>query len=269
MPVGLRNKPARTGILVWRRVVRRPPDRVRRAPTTHGSTVKIVRGIQRRRRSVVVHPGGAPVVDRIADSEITPREVYLNRRTFMRAGLLAATAAGTALLYRTAQPRQPGHDRDAGHRRARSPRRTPNGFWVDEPLTPRASILNYNNFYEFSTDKDGVAAAAAGFKTTGWQVDGRRPGAQAARVRPRRSPAAQPARGARLPDALRRGLVDGDSVGRLLAVEAARRGRADGRREVRRLRDAARSGADAEPEHRRRSSGRTSKGCASTRRCIR
>src|SRR4029077_16302083 len=44
------------------------------------------------------------------------------------------------------------------------------GFWADEPLTPRTSILNYNNFYEFSTDKDAVARAAAGFKTTGWQV---------------------------------------------------------------------------------------------------
>jgi sulfoxide reductase catalytic subunit YedY len=45
-----------------------------------------------------------------------------------------------------------------------------NGFWVDEAQTPRASILNYNNFYEFTSDKDGVAAAAADFKTTGWTV---------------------------------------------------------------------------------------------------
>jgi sulfoxide reductase catalytic subunit YedY len=45
-----------------------------------------------------------------------------------------------------------------------------NGFWVDEPLTPRTSILNYNNFYEFTTDKDAVAGAAAGFKTDDWTV---------------------------------------------------------------------------------------------------
>lgn len=31
-------------------------------------------------------------------------------------------------------------------------------------------MLNYNNFYEFTTDRDGVAAAAAGFKTDGWRV---------------------------------------------------------------------------------------------------
>jgi sulfoxide reductase catalytic subunit YedY len=109
------------------------------------------------------------MTDRIADSEVTPHAVYLNRRAFLRAGLLTATAAGTALLYRrlntvdldtTELPPLPGL-LTAPHA---------NGFWVDEALTPRASILNYNNFYEFSTDKDGVASAAAGFKTTGWQI---------------------------------------------------------------------------------------------------
>jgi sulfoxide reductase catalytic subunit YedY len=42
---------------------------------------------------------------------------------------------------------------------------------VGEALTPRESIINYNNFYEFTTDKDGVARAAAGFDTRGWTID--------------------------------------------------------------------------------------------------
>src|ERR1700733_520787 len=101
--------------------------------------------------------------------EITPKDVYLNRRTFIRGGLLAATAAGTALLYRklngvdldtTELPLLPGL----------VPAPHANGYWVDEEMTPRASILNYNNFYEFTTNKDGVAAAAAGFSTDGWKV---------------------------------------------------------------------------------------------------
>jgi sulfoxide reductase catalytic subunit YedY len=109
------------------------------------------------------------MADRIADREITPRDVYFNRRTFLRAGLLVATAAGTALTYRklntvaldiTEMPAVAGLI-SAPHA---------NGFWTDEAATPRASIVHYNNFYEFSTDKDGVAGAAAGFKTTGWQV---------------------------------------------------------------------------------------------------
>ncbi len=109
------------------------------------------------------------MTDRIPDRDITPREVYVNRRTFMRAGLLTATAAGTALLYR----RLNTVDRDTTELPPLTGLVTAphaGGFWVDEPLTPRASILNYNNFYEFSTDKDGVAGAAAGFRTTGWQV---------------------------------------------------------------------------------------------------
>ncbi len=48
------------------------------------------------------------------------------------------------------------------------------GFLVDEPKTPELYITNYNNFYEFTTSKEGVASAAANFKTDGWtiQVDG-------------------------------------------------------------------------------------------------
>jgi methionine sulfoxide reductase catalytic subunit len=109
------------------------------------------------------------MADRIPDREITPHDVYLNRRNFMRAGLLSAAAIGTGLLYRrlnsvsldaTEMPTIAGLV-TAPHER---------GFWVDEPPTPRASILNYNNFYEFSTDKDGVASAARDFETAGWQV---------------------------------------------------------------------------------------------------
>src|SRR4029077_19494374 len=44
------------------------------------------------------------------------------------------------------------------------------GFRVAEPTTRFEDITHYNNFYEFSTDKEGVAPAAAKFDTTGWQV---------------------------------------------------------------------------------------------------
>jgi methionine sulfoxide reductase catalytic subunit len=108
--------------------------------------------------------------DKILASEITPRDSYFNRRTFMRGGLVAATAAGTALLYRKLN----GVDLDTTEQpMIRDLVAAPhaNGYWVDEEQTPRASILNYNNFYEFTTNKDGVAAAAAKFKTDGWTVE--------------------------------------------------------------------------------------------------
>src|SRR5687767_13701155 len=44
-----------------------------------------------------------------------------------------------------------------------------------------------------------------------------------------------------------RGLVDGHPLARLLARQAADRGRAAGERQIRALRDAARPGADARP----------------------
>src|SRR6185436_8982462 len=105
------------------------------------------------------------------DREITPRELYFNRRAVLRGGLVAASALATAGLYRrlngvdpvtTAQP--------ALGQLVQSPGPAASGFRVDEPPTPRAAILNYNNFYEFSTDKDGVADAAAGFRTAGWRI---------------------------------------------------------------------------------------------------
>ena len=101
--------------------------------------------------------------------DVTPPEVYFNRRSFLRGGAVVAGMAATGLLYRkingvdlvmtktlplsgVAKPEGPGF-RVAG-----------------EAMTPHQSIINYNNFYEFTTDKDGVAKAAEGFKTSGWKV---------------------------------------------------------------------------------------------------
>src|SRR5207248_3113644 len=43
-------------------------------------------------------------------------------------------------------------------------------FKTDEKQTPFDDITHYNNFYEFSTDKVGVAPAAEGFIARPWQV---------------------------------------------------------------------------------------------------
>jgi sulfoxide reductase catalytic subunit YedY len=109
--------------------------------------------------------------DKSLEREITPRAVYLHRRTVMRTGLVAASAAATAWLYRKLHGvDQVTSERPALERLVKAQPSTANGFWVDEALTSRASITNYNNFYEFTTDKDGVAKAAAGFQTAGWTI---------------------------------------------------------------------------------------------------
>jgi len=113
-------------------------------------------------------------------SEITPPGVYFNRRTFLKAGAIAASAVATAAVYRrlngVAAPTQEtarladlataGTADDGEHVDPVVAR----GFTTDEPRTPYESVTHYNNFYEFSTDKDGVADAVGDYSTAGWKV---------------------------------------------------------------------------------------------------
>jgi len=51
-----------------------------------------------------------------------------------------------------------------------SPSDSGNGFSTSEARTSLEDITNYNNFYEFSTEKRSVASAAKGFVTRPWTV---------------------------------------------------------------------------------------------------
>jgi sulfoxide reductase catalytic subunit YedY len=46
---------------------------------------------------------------------------------------------------------------------------TPEG--VDEPLTSFEAITNYNNYYEFSTNKEAVARLAKDFSSSPWKIE--------------------------------------------------------------------------------------------------
>jgi sulfoxide reductase catalytic subunit YedY len=104
--------------------------------------------------------------------EITPPSTYFNRRTLLQGGVLAASTVATGALYRTLN--RVGHDAVATKKIesvvAPSADASLGYPVVGEAMTPLASIANYNNFYEFSTDKDGVAERAARFDTTNWKV---------------------------------------------------------------------------------------------------
>jgi sulfoxide reductase catalytic subunit YedY len=111
--------------------------------------------------------------DKISANEITPPTVYFNRRNFIRTGILAASAVATGAAYRRLNPVAMGEVKTAkleGVISAPSATNAATGFRVDEPETSFEDITHYNNFYEFSTDKEGVASAAQGFDTKGWQV---------------------------------------------------------------------------------------------------
>jgi sulfoxide reductase catalytic subunit YedY len=112
---------------------------------------------------------------KIPDSEITPPAVYFNRRQFLRGAVLTASVATTTAVYRALNgtsttvvqtPELVGLTKPVA-----GPAGTvAAGFRVDEPMTSERDITHYNNFYEFTTQKDRVAAVAAGFSTKGWQL---------------------------------------------------------------------------------------------------
>jgi sulfoxide reductase catalytic subunit YedY len=111
--------------------------------------------------------------DEIRSGEITDRNVYLNRRFFLRGAALAATTAATGLLYRKLNP--PPAPKPQGEKlvtvaKSATDTGTRDGFRVNEKLTAIEDITNYNNFYEFSTDKQSVASEARGFVTKPWTV---------------------------------------------------------------------------------------------------
>src|SRR5438093_11366222 len=109
----------------------------------------------------------------IKSSEITDRKTYLNRRLFTRGAVLAGSVAATGFLYRKLNP-PPATVQErakiAGVVTPTSADALRNGFKVNEPLTSFEDITNYNNFYEFDTEKRGVASAARGFVTRPWTV---------------------------------------------------------------------------------------------------
>ncbi len=112
--------------------------------------------------------------DRILMSEITPPKVYFNRRAFMRAGAAVASLAVTGLAYRRLNqagsmavetPSLSGLPVAAA-----APEDMARGFRVNEPMTSLERVANYNNYYEFTTNKEAVAAAAAQFVSRPWTV---------------------------------------------------------------------------------------------------
>jgi sulfoxide reductase catalytic subunit YedY len=109
----------------------------------------------------------------IKSSEITDQKTYLNRRLFMRGAALAGTVAATGLLYRKLNPppaELPKGDKLSVVANGEPNDRAARGFTTDEQLTSLGDITNYNNFYEFSTDKSGVASEAQGFVSRPWSV---------------------------------------------------------------------------------------------------
>ncbi len=103
----------------------------------------------------------------IKSSEITDEKTYLNRRSFIRVGLLAGTTLATTGLYRFLNPPPPRPVVTAEIQDIAKP----TDFGTEEKLNTFEEITNYNNYYEFSTSKTSVARAAQDFVTRPWTIE--------------------------------------------------------------------------------------------------
>jgi methionine sulfoxide reductase catalytic subunit len=106
----------------------------------------------------------------IPSSEITPEPVYLARRMFMKGAAATAVAATLAACAPRANNAPVGR---APVDAAALPEPGQVSAATDElgdPLNTYQQITTYNNYFEFSTDKDGPAKLATNFVTSPWQV---------------------------------------------------------------------------------------------------
>jgi sulfoxide reductase catalytic subunit YedY len=88
----------------------------------------------------------------IPNSEITSKQVYLSRRDFMKAAGVATAGALLAACAPSVTNPTP----------VVAPADVPNSI---------EDITNYNNYYEFTTSKEGVAPLSKDFQTRPWAVE--------------------------------------------------------------------------------------------------
>jgi sulfoxide reductase catalytic subunit YedY len=99
----------------------------------------------------------------ILPSEITPEEVYRQRRRLiMQAGLTASALGLAGWTNRRAFAQTPTGAKLDAKRNAQ--------FVVMDKVTSLKDITSYNNYYEFGTDKSDPFANAGRFRTSPWSV---------------------------------------------------------------------------------------------------
>lgn len=97
-------------------------------------------------------------------SEVTPKSVYLDRRRFLAAAAgVGALALGGNKLHKLFSPKETAFA-------ATRLQFSKSNLSTSEKATPQNDITHYNNFYEFSVDKEGPAELSSKFKPLPWTV---------------------------------------------------------------------------------------------------
>ena len=105
----------------------------------------------------------------IRESEVTPKDLYVRRREFIKAaGSIAAGAAATAAM---------GSSLLAAPEAAQNPNaykfpdlKKPSPFDTNEKVNSYEEVTTYNNFYEFGLDKGDPARYAHTLKPRPWSI---------------------------------------------------------------------------------------------------
>ncbi len=112
---------------------------------------------------------------KIKPSEITPEHVYLSRRDFMKsAGILAAGALALAACGKetlTPSPSAEPSPRASATPIDAAPTAGAAADELGDSLTSYEAVTSFNNYYEFTTDKERVANLAKDFITSPWSVE--------------------------------------------------------------------------------------------------
>lgn len=100
------------------------------------------------------------------NSEITPEYLYLSRREFLKSvGMLTA---GSLLVSACRSEDIPSKEPEV--KASLTPQTVSSTDELGDPLNSYEDISNYNNYYEFSTDKTSVAGLAQDFIISPWTV---------------------------------------------------------------------------------------------------
>lgn len=110
--------------------------------------------------------------NKISECEVTPQDVYLNRRTLMKGlaglGLAGAAMPAAALMQpdKTDLPLYPGPAWLQPKLKA-----APTTIVAEDEVAPYEACITHNNFYEFGTSKTDPYERAQNFNTDPWKVE--------------------------------------------------------------------------------------------------
>ncbi len=97
----------------------------------------------------------------IKPDDVTPKDLYANRRQFLQTSIYAASGLATFAAYRYFR----GGPSSAKESQIGTLK------LGNESTTSFQDITHYNNFYEFSTDKESVASAVENWKPVKWALE--------------------------------------------------------------------------------------------------